>query len=205
MVGSSASTISRPSRAADSSAAGGRHGSRGARGKRRRALPLRSFPSPRTSSWPGRAARPTTPPTALAPLASTDPPRAAVLQLPHPAKGALSADTWRAITVIARNLVITLLTLLPILGAGVFLAQLYFTADSNLAAPFVCGRSRTFRTRRARFAAGLPLEGPDGSTTPRRPGPGPDGGPLLRLFDPPAPRSPPATCKVRFARARCRS
>src|SRR5204862_1155142 len=46
-----------------------------------------------------------------------------------PRKGALSADTWRAITVIARNLVITVLTLLPILGAGVFLAQLYFTAD----------------------------------------------------------------------------
>jgi hypothetical protein len=56
-----------------------------------------------------------------------------------PRKGALSADTWRAITVVSRNLVITLLTLLPLLGSGVLLAQLYFVADRNLAAAFVCG------------------------------------------------------------------
>jgi hypothetical protein len=56
-----------------------------------------------------------------------------------PRKGALSADTWRAITVVSRNLLITLLTLLPILGSGVFLAQFYFVGDENLAAAFVCG------------------------------------------------------------------
>ena len=56
-----------------------------------------------------------------------------------PRKGALSADTWRAITVVSRNLIITVLTLLPILGAAVFAAQFYFVADKNLAAAFVCG------------------------------------------------------------------
>ncbi|HET9040859.1 MAG TPA: patatin-like phospholipase family protein [Gemmatimonadales bacterium] len=56
-----------------------------------------------------------------------------------PKKGALSADTWRAITVVSRNLVITLLTLLPILGSAVLVAQLYFVADEHLAAAFACG------------------------------------------------------------------
>ena len=57
-----------------------------------------------------------------------------------PRKGALSGDTWRAITVVSRNLLITLLTLLPMLGAAVFAAQIYFVADKNLAAAFVCGQ-----------------------------------------------------------------
>lgn len=68
-----------------------------------------------------------------------------------PRKGALSGDTWRAITVISRNLVITFLTLLPILASAVFLAQLYFVADRNLAAAFVCGEAPA-------LAQGIPTE-----------------------------------------------
>ena len=57
-----------------------------------------------------------------------------------PRKGVLSSDTWRAVTVVTRNFFLTVLTLLPILGAAVFLAQLYFVADDKLAAAFVCGQ-----------------------------------------------------------------
>ena len=44
-----------------------------------------------------------------------------------PRKGLLSADTWRAIAVITRNLVLTWLILVPILVAFVLAGQLYFT------------------------------------------------------------------------------
>jgi hypothetical protein len=47
-----------------------------------------------------------------------------------PRRGALSLDTWRAITFITRNLVLTWLVLLPVLVATVLLGQLYFAAFS---------------------------------------------------------------------------
>jgi hypothetical protein len=47
-----------------------------------------------------------------------------------PRRGALSMDTWRAITFISRNLVLTWLVLLPILVATVLLGQLYFVVFS---------------------------------------------------------------------------
>ncbi|MGH7511942.1 MAG: hypothetical protein ACREOQ_03355 [Gemmatimonadales bacterium] len=119
-----------------------------------------------------------------------------------PRKGALSADTWRAITVISRNLVITLLTLLPILGAGVFLAQLYFTADSNLAAPFVCGPVENLPDSARAAAAGLPLEGPDGSTAgSASPVPGRTVERFCGLFDPVGATESGRRLQVRFARA----
>ena len=43
-----------------------------------------------------------------------------------PRKGGLSADTWRAVSVIMRNLVLTWLILLPILVAVMLLGQAYF-------------------------------------------------------------------------------
>src|SRR5262249_30543816 len=43
-----------------------------------------------------------------------------------PRKGALSADTWRAITFISRNLILTWLILAPILISAILLGQLYF-------------------------------------------------------------------------------
>jgi hypothetical protein len=57
-----------------------------------------------------------------------------------PRKGALSGDTWRAVTVISRNLFLTLLMLLPILAAAILAAQLYFVTDQRLVTDFVCGR-----------------------------------------------------------------
>src|SRR5579862_8285718 len=53
-----------------------------------------------------------------------------------PRKGLLSADTWHAITTVARNLVLTWLVLLPLLLALVTLAQLDFTADPIHASEF---------------------------------------------------------------------
>jgi hypothetical protein len=44
-----------------------------------------------------------------------------------PRKGLLSADSWRAATVVSRNLVLTWLVLLPLLLAGVVAGQVYFT------------------------------------------------------------------------------
>jgi predicted acylesterase/phospholipase RssA len=55
-----------------------------------------------------------------------------------PRKGILSADTWRALTVIARNLILTWLVLLPVLFAAVLLTQLYFAASSEHGFSFVC-------------------------------------------------------------------
>lgn len=46
-----------------------------------------------------------------------------------PRRGALSGDTWRAITVFSRNLVFTWLILLPLLLLAVLAGQLYFVAQ----------------------------------------------------------------------------
>lgn len=54
-----------------------------------------------------------------------------------PRKGALSADTWRAVTVIARNLVLTWLVLLPALLGIVTVGQLYFTMQPQAVESFV--------------------------------------------------------------------
>lgn len=43
-----------------------------------------------------------------------------------PRKGALSADTWRAVTIISRNILLTWLILLPLLVAAIIVGQLYF-------------------------------------------------------------------------------
>lgn len=44
-----------------------------------------------------------------------------------PRKGLLSADSWRAATVVSRNLILTWLVLLPVLLAAVVAGQIYFT------------------------------------------------------------------------------
>ena len=57
-----------------------------------------------------------------------------------PRKGLLSSDSWRAIAVISRNLILTWLVLLPILCSVVLLGQLYFVLqpfDDQVAAEFV--------------------------------------------------------------------
>lgn len=46
-----------------------------------------------------------------------------------PRKGLLSFDTWRAAAVVSRNLILTWLVLLPLLGAAILTAQLYFIAQ----------------------------------------------------------------------------
>jgi hypothetical protein len=48
-----------------------------------------------------------------------------------PRKGTLSADTWRAVSVVTRNLVMTWLILVPILFAAVVAGQLYFIVQTN--------------------------------------------------------------------------
>ena|GEM_PF-1383738 len=48
-----------------------------------------------------------------------------------PRKGLLSADTWRAILVVSRNMVMTWLILLPIIIAAVLVGQLYFVAANG--------------------------------------------------------------------------
>jgi hypothetical protein len=57
-----------------------------------------------------------------------------------PRKGALSADTWRAITIISRNLVLTWLILLPLLVAVVVIGQFYFVSNAEVGYFFVCSR-----------------------------------------------------------------
>ncbi|MCA1616502.1 MAG: hypothetical protein LC800_20890 [Acidobacteria bacterium] len=52
-----------------------------------------------------------------------------------PRKGALSADTWRAVTVISRNILLTWLVLLPLLVALILAAQLYFLAQAAVHDP----------------------------------------------------------------------
>ena len=56
-----------------------------------------------------------------------------------PRRGALSADTWRAVTFYTRSLVFNWLVLLPMLVVVVMAAQLYFVAwDRNVAMGFAC-------------------------------------------------------------------
>jgi predicted acylesterase/phospholipase RssA len=47
-----------------------------------------------------------------------------------PRKGLLSQDTWRAMAVASRNLVLTWLVLVPVLGAALLAVQLYFVVQS---------------------------------------------------------------------------
>ncbi|MEX2571701.1 MAG: patatin-like phospholipase family protein [Gemmatimonadota bacterium] len=54
-----------------------------------------------------------------------------------PRKGLLSMDTWRGVTVISRNLVLTWLVLLPILLAAVVAGQTYFTVAVDPEANFL--------------------------------------------------------------------
>ena len=63
-----------------------------------------------------------------------------------PRTGILSADTWRAITVIARNLVLTWLALLPVLFTAVLLMQLYFAASQEHGLAFICSLPDRVRT-----------------------------------------------------------
>ena len=53
-----------------------------------------------------------------------------------PRKGLLSADTWRAISVIARNLAFTWLILLPLLIGVMLLGQAYFLLNPNTSIAF---------------------------------------------------------------------
>lgn len=57
-----------------------------------------------------------------------------------PRKGILSGDTWRAATVISRNLVLTWMVLLPLLVAAMLAAQLYFAGNDEVAYDFICSR-----------------------------------------------------------------
>ena len=57
-----------------------------------------------------------------------------------PRKGALSGDTWRAITVISRNILLTWIILLPLLLTAVLLGQIYFAGNEETAYWFVCSR-----------------------------------------------------------------
>lgn len=54
-----------------------------------------------------------------------------------PRRGLLSADTWRAISTITRNLIFTWLILLPFLTAIMLLGQLYFLLHPTTSADFV--------------------------------------------------------------------
>src|SRR5579883_533417 len=54
-----------------------------------------------------------------------------------PIKGLLSIDTWRAVTVITRNLGLTWLVLIPVLFAAVLIAQSYFTLQVDSETEFL--------------------------------------------------------------------
>jgi hypothetical protein len=53
-----------------------------------------------------------------------------------PRRGLLSGDTWRAITVIGRNLVLTWAVLVPVLVAAILLGQMFFAAQDDAARSF---------------------------------------------------------------------
>jgi predicted acylesterase/phospholipase RssA len=55
-----------------------------------------------------------------------------------PRKGILSADTWRAISVITRNLILTWLILLPLLGGVMLLGQAWFFLNPASQEAFRC-------------------------------------------------------------------
>lgn len=54
-----------------------------------------------------------------------------------PRKGALSADSWRAISVISRNLMMTWLILLPLLAAFLLAGQFFFVLQPNASNEFI--------------------------------------------------------------------
>lgn len=54
-----------------------------------------------------------------------------------PRKGTLSADTWRAVAIATRNLIMTWLILVPMLFAAVVAGQLYFIVQSGSSGMFV--------------------------------------------------------------------
>ncbi|MDB5035499.1 MAG: hypothetical protein JWQ98_2740 [Chlorobi bacterium] len=60
-----------------------------------------------------------------------------------PRKGALSADTWRAVSVVSRNLFLTWLILIPIFLAVVLMGQLYFLIHPSSASDFLHGETAT--------------------------------------------------------------
>jgi hypothetical protein len=55
-----------------------------------------------------------------------------------PRKGILSGDTWRAVTIVTRNLSLTWLVMLPLLLAATLLAQLFFAGSRELGDGFAC-------------------------------------------------------------------
>ncbi len=55
-----------------------------------------------------------------------------------PRKGILSADTWRAISVVSRNLILTWMILLPLLGGVMLLGQAYFFLNPLTQEAFRC-------------------------------------------------------------------
>lgn len=66
-----------------------------------------------------------------------------------PRKGMLSADTWRAAAAVTRNLVMTWLTLVPILFAAVLAGQLYFSLRPAM--PAVGAQGRTEESARRHY------------------------------------------------------
>ena len=70
-----------------------------------------------------------------------------------PRKGSLSGDTWRAIAVISRNLVLTWLVLIPIFVALMICGQLYFLWHADTTGDFLPAVHRT-TARTAPPAAG---------------------------------------------------
>jgi hypothetical protein len=74
-----------------------------------------------------------------------------------PRKGFLSADTWRAGTIVLRNLILTWLVLLPLLLATVLAGQVFFTLNTGKA--FVGGKEPTAEAKAASPAARAPDAG----------------------------------------------
>jgi hypothetical protein len=80
-----------------------------------------------------------------------------------PRKGLLSSDTWRAVTVVGRNLMLTWMVLLPILLGAILLGQLYFVWQQfvpRVAVEFIQPAGETAAAvlgRRAAAAASLLL------------------------------------------------
>jgi hypothetical protein len=57
-----------------------------------------------------------------------------------PRSGLLSGDTWRAITIISRNVVLTWLILIPVVLSAVLMGQLYFAGRDDVGYAFACSR-----------------------------------------------------------------
>lgn len=68
-----------------------------------------------------------------------------------PRKGALSGDTWRAVTTISRNLVMTWLILVPLLAAFLLAGQFYFVVQPNATSDF-------FQTYGSKYNEALQVE-----------------------------------------------